>query len=102
MSKLKILIIGTHQAIMETIARLIDKDGKWEATIALNLNDALECCYAKDFALVLIGAGINEDQENVIKLHLETIQLKIPVIKHYGGGSGLLYAEIYQGLDLTL
>jgi len=94
----KILVVGTNQPIMETIARLIDKDGKWLATIALTLNDALESCYAKDFSLVLIGGGISEAEENVIKLHLETMQLAIPVIQHYGGGSGLLFAEIYEAL----
>ena len=98
MSPTKILVIGTNKPIMETIARLIDQNEKWLATTALNLNDALALCYAKDFGLVLIGAGINEDQEEVIKLHLDTIGLKIPVVKHYGGGSGLLFAEIYQAL----
>jgi hypothetical protein len=98
MQPIQILIVGTNQPIMQTIARLIDKDGKWQATIALSLNSALEFCYAKDFSLVLIGAGIDEAEENIIKLHLETIGLIIPVIKHYGGGSGLLFAEIFQAL----
>lgn len=37
MEKVKILIIGTNKPIMETIARLIDKDGLWQATIAFSL-----------------------------------------------------------------
>jgi len=101
MSYTKILIVGTNKPIMETIARLIDQNEKWQATIALNLNDALERCYAKDFSLVLIGAGVNDDQEQVIRLHLSTIGLNIPVVKHYGGGSGLLFAEIYQALGYS-
>lgn len=95
---INILIVCTNQPIAETIARLIDKIEDWRASVALSLNDALEHCYAKTYDVVLIGSGINQAQEDVLCLHLEKLDAKTPVVKHYGGGSGLLYAEIYQAL----
>ncbi|WP_199119829.1 hypothetical protein [Pedobacter sp. ASV28] len=98
MQKIEILIIGTNEPIVKTIARLIDKKDQWHAATAFSLNDALEHCYAKAYHLILIGAGIDDRQEEVLKLHLEKLQQDTPVVKHYGGGSGLLYAEIYQAI----
>ncbi len=94
-----ILIICTNQPIAETIARLIDKMDGWHATIALSLNDALESCYARTYNVILVGSGIDQAHEDVLLLHLEKLKANTPVVKHYGGGSGLLYAEIYQALN---
>ena len=93
-----ILIVCTNQPIAETIARLIDNKEDWHASVALSLNDALEHCYPKTYDVILIGSGISQEHEDVLQLHLEKLNAKTPVIKHYGGGSGLLYAEIYQAL----
>lgn len=93
-----ILIVCTNQPIAATIARLIDKIENWQASVALSLNDALEHCYAKPYDLILIGSGISQDHEDVLALNMEKLGHKTPIVKHYGGGSGLLYAEIYQAL----
>ena len=102
MQKIEILIVGTNKPIMETIARLIDKEEKWLATIAYSVEEALVLYQSKDFSLVLICAGLNKDEENQLTLELKQLNSDLPIVKHYGGGSGLLYAEIYQGLNLTL
>lgn len=101
MDKVEILIIGTNKPIMKTIARLIDQEGKWLATIAFSLEEAIEICQAKDYKLILIGAGLKDLEELQLQKHIINMKLKIPVIKHYGGGSGLLFAEIYQQLNCT-
>lgn len=93
-----ILIVCTNQPIAQTIARLIGKMDDWRASTALSLNDALEHCYAKTYDVILIGSGISQEHEDVLRLHLEKLNTKTPIVKHYGGGSGLLYAEIYQAL----
>lgn len=93
-----ILIVCTNQPIAETVARLINKMEDWHATITLSLNDALEQCYVKAYHVILIGSGITQAQEDVLNLHLEKLNATTPIVKHYGGGSGLLYAEIYQAL----
>ncbi|RYG17323.1 MAG: response regulator [Chitinophagaceae bacterium] len=94
MSIIEILIVGTNQPIMETIKRLINKEGAWEATIALSGKEALALCHKKDFRLVLLCAGLEE--ELLLKEKLLQLKPNVPVVKHYGGGSGLLFAEIHQ------
>ena len=99
MQKIEILIVGTNKPIMQTIARLIDKEGKWLATIAASVDDALKICIEKEFGLALICAGLAKEEEQILGEKLNEIKPQLPVIKHYGGGSGLLYTEIYQGLE---
>lgn len=98
MDVIEILIVGTNQPIIETIARLIDKEGVWKATISLSLDDACERCLSKDFKLALIGAGLTDEAELQLKAHLNKMKPSLPIVKHYGGGSGLLFAEIHQAL----
>ena len=101
MEKVKILIIGTNKPIMQTIARLIDRDGLWQATIAFSFEGALAVCLQQDFKVVLIGGGIVEEQELELKNYLVKHKPELPLVKHYGGGSGLLFAEIHQALNTT-
>jgi DNA-binding NtrC family response regulator len=99
MEKLEILILGTNQPIVGTIARLIDKEGKWLATVAFDIVQAKAILTTKQFALVLIGAGLSEAEEAEFTKFVNQVNLHLPIVKHYGGGSGLLFAEIYQALQ---
>lgn len=98
MTATQILIVGTHKEIIKTIGRLIDKNNKWHALLAHNMAEANVFFEQQKVHLVLIGAGLLTTQEQ----ELETLARKyrIPVVSHYGGGSGLLYAEINQALVL--
>jgi DNA-binding NtrC family response regulator len=98
-TRIEILIIGTNQPIVRTIAKLIDKEGKWQATVAYDLSQAKIVLTDKQFALVLIGAGLSESEEEELKEYVGEVHPGLPIVKHYGGGSGLLFAEIYQGLQ---
>lgn len=98
MDKTQILIIGTNKPIMETIARLIDREEKWLATIAFSVEQAIELCFKKEFSLALICAGLSAEGELELNKRLKKLNPNLPIIMHYGGGSGLLFAEIYQGL----
>jgi len=95
---IEILIIGTNQPIMETVKRLIDRDGKWFATIAFSYQEACELCLEKDFSLALFGGGLTGEEEKELQTYFSQVKPKLPIVKHYGGGSGLLYAEIYQAI----
>ncbi len=96
MSLIEILIVGTNKPIMETIERLINKGGIWRATIAFTADEALKKFNEKGFKLVLLCAGLDEELSLKEKLH--QLNPNLPVVKHYGGGSGLLFAEIHQAL----
>ncbi|MEJ5994684.1 hypothetical protein WG904_09680 [Pedobacter sp. Du54] len=84
---------------METIERLINKEGIWKATIALSDDEALAYMARKDFKLVLLCAGLAE--ELLLKEKLIRLKPNLPVVSHYGGGSGLLFTEIHQALALS-
>jgi hypothetical protein len=48
--------------------------------------------------LVLIGGGVDEESERKLKAEFEKVNAQIKIIRHYGGGSGLLFNEINEAL----
>lgn len=95
MRKIKILAIGKNEKIMQTILRLINQNPLWQGDIALSSETAGMMLHATNYDLILLGSGSNEIK---IRLILEDLKLSIPVVLHYGGGSGLLLCEINQAL----
>ncbi len=98
MPSLEILIVGTHKPILATIQRLINNEAQWNATLAYSVKEATNICLERDIVLLLIGAGLDETAELELQQQLALLRPQLPVVKHYGGGSGLLFAEIYQAL----
>lgn len=97
MKKTEILVICTHQDILATIIRLIKNNETYNAIGVSNITEANEMIDSGKFDLVLLGSGLTEAEENNFFEHSKTI----PVVRHYGGGSGLLFAEIFEALKLT-
>lgn len=95
MKEFEILAVGKNLRIMQTILRLINGKPQLNGTIAASADEAIEQSKATTFSMVLLGAGLDE---------METEKLcsffTVPVVQHYGGGSGLLFAEIYQALNI--
>ncbi|MHB8207422.1 hypothetical protein [Mucilaginibacter sp.] len=96
MKEINILTVGTHPQILTTILRLLNNKPGWQATGANSLAEVLRLDEDHKFDVVLIGGGINEADTSEIKKAFN----EIPVVLHYGGGSGLLYAEVYQALNI--
>lgn len=99
--KLNILFIGRHPQIMETTLRLIQTQSDWKATGTLTDKEAIEKFRGNNFDLVLIGGGVEEEAEMKLKVEFEKINPRIKIIRHYGGGSGLLFNEIQEALTRT-
>jgi hypothetical protein len=97
MKKAEILIICTHDEILKTIVRLIDSNASMQGTGANTLEQALMLFKISSFDLILIGAGLKKEEEELIT-NIDRSIKKIPVVRHYGGGSGLLFTEIFQAL----
>lgn len=95
MEKLQILAVGKHPEIMKTVLRLINNQPEWNGTIAYTTDEAMAYSKAIAFNVVLLCAGLDDVETQQIKTHFN-----VPVIQHYGGGSGLLYAEIHQTLGV--
>ncbi len=98
MKNIEILAICTHEGILQTINRLINNNELWNSTGALNMQEAKKLLDTVDFDLILIGSGLAAAEEQELELILPAHK-NIPVVKHYGGGSGLLFGEIHEALS---
>lgn len=95
---LTILVIGRHEQIMETVLRLLNGQEGWRAIGALTDSEAKIRFTELKFDLVLIGGGVEEKSEQLLRLEFEKTNPQIKIIRHYGGGSGLLFTEIQEAM----
>ena len=98
MSKTEILVIGRHPEILQTVIRLVNNNPEWNATGAEKDTEALALFTTQPFALVLLGGGIANESEAALCAAFKAHNPQIIIVQHYGGGSGLLSAEIYEAL----
>lgn len=99
MNKAQILVIGRNPEILAVVERLINANSQWQATACLTDDLALDACERQSFDLVLIGGGVDEQEETTLRTEIEKRRPGTRIIQHYGGGSGLLATEIRMGLD---
>lgn len=99
MKKIQILAIGHNDEILQTVLRLINSNNEWEGTGTSDNETAIELFHHRKFDIVLLGGGINAQDE----IKLRTVFVKqnphITIIQHFGGGSGLLANEIQAALE---
>lgn len=98
---LQILVVCRHEEILQTILRLIRNKPQWQGTGTEPGDHALNLIKNGNYDLVLLGAGIHPEEDVQFRKELAQYQPNVPIIQHYGGGSGLLFAEIYQALNLN-
>jgi hypothetical protein len=98
MEKTNILYIGRHPEIMETVVRLINKNETWNGLGTADDDMAMALFTNMDFQLVLLGCGINEEDELKLRNFFSAVNPNTKIVQHYGGGSGLLYNEITAAL----
>jgi len=96
--KTQILAIGRHSEILGTVVRLVNNNPEWECTGACTDDEAILAFSAQDYKLVLLGGGIEQESEDRLCAAFRALNPDIIIVQHYGGGSGLLTAEIYQAL----
>ncbi len=98
--KTEILVIGRNQEILQTVLRLVNNNPAWNATGAVTDDEALASFNNNTFKLVLLGGGIEKQSEDLLCAAFRQANPQIIIVQHYGGGSGLLAAEIYQALGV--
>lgn len=98
---IKILYIGRHTEILETVVRLLNANEEWFGIGATTDEEALELFSKYDFSLVLLGCGIEEESEHLLLTAFRNLKPDIVIIQHYGGGSGLLRNEITLALQVN-
>ena len=97
--KVQILAIGRHPEILQTVVRLVNNNPDWQCTGASTDEEALAAFSSSEFRLVLLGGGIEKESEGLLCARFRQLNPAIKIVQHYGGGSGLLSAEIYQALS---
>lgn len=101
MEKTEILIICRHPEILPVIVRLINSKPQWNATGCETDEQAIAAFGNTDFALVLIGAGVDKASEARLRQEFAEQKPGVKIVQHFGGGSGLLFAEIYGALGIA-
>ena len=96
---LDILVVGREKAILEVVERLINSHEGWKATIVNTEDDAVDAFRKQRFPIVLVCAGLDVQEEEALRRRLVAEDPDTVVIRHYGGGSGLLENEILGILD---
>jgi len=96
MKPFSILVIGRNKEIHSIVLRIINKDERWQAQGALTDEEAIELFSTNAFDMVLLGSGISETSEALLRATFLRQNPTIAIIQHYGGGSGLLYNEILE------
>ena len=92
--KINILYIGKNAEIMQTVVRLINNNENWNGTGTTEYNEAKELYIKQPFNIVLLGCGIDEENELLLREFFTLHNPAAKIVQHYGGGSGLLYNEI--------
>lgn len=98
MHRLNILAIHRDTKILATVLRLLNANEQWNGIGALTDEEAIELFYRQPVGIVLFCAGIDTESEDKLKAVFSTQNPPPIFLQHYGGGSGLLSAEIYEAL----
>ena len=99
METINILYVGRHPEILATVVRLINANENWNGVGVMNDDEANEIFCQKEFSLVLLGSGIQEQSEAELCAFFKNMNPNIVIVQHYGGGSGLLKSEILIALE---
>lgn len=97
-TRLNILAIGRNAEIMDVLNRLLNAKENWKGTTVTTDTEA-ETIFSKErFDLVMLCAGITEEEGVALQQKFRQINPASIIIRHYGGGSGLLENEILAAL----
>jgi len=99
LQKINILYIGRHPQITETVLRLINNNADWNGLCTTSDQEAKDLFIQHDIAIVLLGNGIEKNEEQELRAFFTAHNPAAKIVQHYGGGSGLLYSEILMALS---
>jgi hypothetical protein len=99
MKTLHILAIGRNQAIMEVVLRLINQHPGWVGEIAPSTEAALSLMSLEQYGIVLLCGGVTPEEERMFIAEAAKLDVSPRIVRHYGGGSGLLENEILHILQ---
>lgn len=92
-----ILYVEHNPELLEVMLRVIHKVEHWKGLGAADDDAAKTALENHEFDIVLLGTGLTTTQEAALTTYIKN-EYNMPVIQHYGGGSGLLQSEILNAL----
>jgi hypothetical protein len=95
----QILVVGLHPALLKTVLHLVNGHVGWVGIGAASAEEATTLLEAKPLDLLLLTNGLGGGEEALLRATATALQPGIPIIQHYGGGSGLLEGEIRAALE---
>ena len=98
MQNTRILVLTSHEAIRAILLRLINQRDEWQALGAESCETVYQMIKQEKFDLLLLGSGFSEVEEQEVENAFLAKNPKGLAVKHYGGGSGLLYNEIQAAI----
>jgi hypothetical protein len=87
-----VAVLGGNADIVALLVRLINQYESTQASGFLSAAEFFAATHASD--LVLLSSSVSEADEKSIR-----DKVTIPIVQHFGGGSGLLRAEILPYLS---
>jgi len=96
---LNILAVGRDRAILEVVQRLINSHELWAATVVITDEEAIAAFTRQRCPIVFVCAGVTTEEEQALRQRLSELDPSVTVIRHFGGGSGLLENEVRAILD---
>lgn len=100
MKQLQFLLLGKNEAILAILLRLVNADENWNGVAFNNEKEAQEYFQNNKIDIVLLSSAIEDHVEKEFTAFCLKTQPDVEVIKHFGGGSGLLKSEILHRLHL--
>lgn len=98
MAMLRILSFVTHPEILPVLDRVVNKHEHWTGERAPDLPTALTKVAEGNFDVVLLGSGTGVEERQRLQELIAERGLQTVLIDHFGGGSGLLYAEVMEAV----
>lgn len=89
-----ILIYGKNQEIIEVLERVINKNDEWIAINTTNYEELVNILSSKKIDILLFSSGIKSIEMEKIEEFCLNNHPNLNLLHHYGGGSGLLKAEL--------
>lgn len=93
-----ILAIAKNTEILQVLHRLVNQTAGWHGQTTDDLNEAEFLLAQEEFDIVLCGTGLSEADERRLSDFFNQLTYQPKLVRHYGGGSGLLYSEVTSAL----
>lgn len=97
-----VLVVGKNEAIVKLLTKLVNKYPELFAQGTCQLEEILPICQSSPVDILLFSSGLSMAQEKEILQLVKQFYPSVKTVEHFGGGSGLLTAELNQVLDREL